>query len=96
MILIDNTKGKYRFILRCDGCGQQIKDLSSANAKFVDQHNGQLQLSGVFCKERCVHKVLGDDDTWELHQVWEFLSRGLVLNAKLAKWQIARMDRIIP
>ena len=47
MILIDNRKGEYRFVLSCDGCCQGINDPSFANADFVPRPEGELQLRGV-------------------------------------------------
>lgn len=94
MLAIDNTEGRYRFILRCDGCGKEIKDLRLANGDFVEKTAGELCLRGIFCKENCVHEILRSTDVWELHHVLELLSFNVKLRRKEGKSEVETLSRI--
>jgi hypothetical protein len=104
VILIDNRNGEYRMILRCDGCGREIRDATMANGVFPPPRDaqgrfqlGEHPLLGIYCKESCVHMVLGEhltDDTWELHQVIEMLKRTMSFKASRARQEVATMARL--
>ena len=91
MLLIDNRKGEYRMILRCDNCGREITNAAEANILFREPLDaeglftlGEHPLIGIYCKESCVHMTMGErlnDDCWQIHHVIHMLKQTMNFQA---------------
>ena len=88
MLLIDNRKGEYRMILRCDNCGREINDATAANCLFTRPKDAEgnfidlaeYPLFGISCQKSCAHVSLGRGVGNEGHGLDDFWQLHQVLH----------------